>query len=344
MASPGDHVASRAPGRGVAAAGRRIAAAGTWHPTDAASRAACDAVANDGRERGIRATRHGAACDAVANYGRKRRAAADRHGRACPGRLEAIPDVPEVRYAVGMLAREAGVAAEIDGPGSEAAERFRLLAKMVDRGHQHLFDHRRQRIEPPSNTHPAADLPLEALQQAAAADLLAAAPPGEPVFSFPPAGWESEGWDSGRGRILFRIGVREASWIGSFERGEVKKNTVRVLPDRKHLFVCAEGAGYVIELKSRTLVHTTGTQITGVMYDDPMTLFVVNHNGRSMEAFGRTGRLWKTDTIGCGEFRGMALTDDTIVGEARQPFPPGWARFSVKLTTGEVRVAGGGGA
>ncbi|MCU1349048.1 MAG: hypothetical protein JWO56_2078 [Acidobacteria bacterium] len=243
--------------------------------------------------------------------------------------LEAIPDVPEVRYAVGMLAREAGVAAEIDGPGSEAAERFRLLAEMVDHGHQHLFDRRRQRIEPPSHTHPAADLSLEALQQAAAADLLAAAPPGEPVISFPP-----EGHDSGRGRILFRIGLREASWIGSFERGEVKKNTVRVLPDRKHLFVCAEGAGYVIELQSRTLVQTTGTRITGVMYDNPVTLFIVKHNDTSLEAFGRAGRLWKTDTIGTGGFRGIEITEDSLRGEARHPL--GWMRFSVGMKTGVV--------
>jgi hypothetical protein len=57
----------------------------------------------------------------------------------------------------------------------------------------------------------------------------------------------------------------------------------------------------------------------------------------SLEAFGRTGRLWKTDTISSGGFRETGITDDSIVGEARQASPPGWVRFSVKLATGEVR-------
>ena len=67
-----------------------------------------------------------------------------------------------------------------------------------------------------------------------------------------------------------------------------------MLPDGKHLFVSAEGAGYVIDAKSRRLVETTVTQVVGAMRDEPLTLVVVDHNGMSLEAFGRTGRLWKT--------------------------------------------------
>lgn len=117
-----------------------------------------------------------------------------------------------------------------------------------------------------------------------------------------------------------------------------------MMPDGRHLFVSAEGAGYVIDAKSRTLVEETGTEIVGVMRDDPMTVFFVNHNGMSLEAFGRTGRLWKTDTIGSGGFRGMAITDDKLVGETRHPSRPGWAGFSVKLATGEVRFESGASA
>ena len=61
----------------------------------------------------------------------------------------------------------------------------------------------------------------------------------------------------------------------------------------------------------------------------------------SLEAIGRIGRLWKTDPIGSGGFRRMAITDHKLVGEARHPSRPGWAFFSVRLTTGEVRFADG---
>ena len=244
--------------------------------------------------------------------------------------LEAMLENRAACQALDRMVFRSRLEAEIDGPGSEAAERYRHLMKLSDRGRRHMSDLRRQRVEPPSHAHPAADLSLEALQNAAAADRLAVAPPGEPVLRFPP-----EGEDSGRGRILFRIGLREASWIGSFERGENDKTTVRVLPDRKHLFVCAEGAGYVIELESRTLVQTTGTRITGMHYDHAVTLFIVTHDDRSLEVFDRSGRLWKTETIGTGGFRGIELTEDgRLTGEARHAL--GWMRFSVGMETGVV--------
>lgn len=110
-----------------------------------------------------------------------------------------------------------------------------------------------------------------------------------------------------------------------------------MLPDGKHVFVSAGGAGYVIDPKSRTLVEATGTEIIDTLRDEPLTLFVVNHNGTSLEAFGKTGRLWKTDTISAGGFRRMSITGDELVGEARHPLLVGWARFSVKLTTGDVK-------
>jgi hypothetical protein len=180
----------------------------------------------------------------------------------------------------------------------------------------------------------APDPSVEARYEQSTAELLTSPPsPDEAIIAIPP-----QGKDSGRGRIFLRIGIGQASWIGSFERGHTNVSTVSMLPDGKHLFVSAEGAGYVIDAKSRTLVETTGTEVVGTMRDEPLTLFVVDHNGMSLEAFGRTGRLWKTDTISSGGFRRLALTDDELVGEARHPAPAGWAGFSVKLATGAVEI------
>jgi len=128
-------------------------------------------------------------------------------------------------------------------------------------------------------------------------------------------------------------------WIGSFEIGHMSVGTVQMMPDDKHLFVSAKGAGYIIDLKSHTLVEQIGTHVAGVTEDAPRTLFLVDHNGTSLEAFGRTGRLWKTDTISSGGFRELALNDTSIVGEARHA--SGWTAFSVKLATGEVRFGDG---
>jgi hypothetical protein len=148
-----------------------------------------------------------------------------------------------------------------------------------------------------------------------------------------------EGSDSGRERAYIRIGLGEASWIGSFEIGHTKIGSISMMPDDKHLFVSAKGAGYIIDLKSRTLVEQIGTHVAFVWTDAARTLLMVDHNGMSLELFGRSGRLWKTDTISAGGFREISLGDDSIAGEARQV--SAWVRFSVELATGEVRFEDG---
>lgn len=229
---------------------------------------------------------------------------------------------------------EAKQSAEQQGPGSEAARRYRNVLRLAWLGHQRHTHRRRQRAPVPQRIDLAPDPSVEARYQESAAELLTSLPSSDDaVIDIPP---EDKG--SGRGRMFLRIGIGPASWIGSFERGHTPVSTVGMLPDGKHLFVSAGGAGYVIDAKSRTLVARIGTQVFGTMRDEPLTLFVVDHNGMSLEAFGRTGRLWKTHLISYGGFRRMAVTDDALVGEARHPTRTGWARFSVKLATGDVEI------
>ena len=239
---------------------------------------------------------------------------------------------PEVGNTIKALVMEAKRSAEEHGPGSEASQRYRHLLFLAWFGQQSHSHHRRQRSPAPRPVPLSMDPSIEARCQMTAAESLDALPPGEPVVAIPP-----ENRDSGRERVLLRIGVGESSWIGSFARGHANGTTVFMMPDGEHLWVSAEGAGYILDAKSRALVEEVGTEVAGVLRDDPMTVFVVNHNDVSLEAFGKTGRLWKTGTIGCGGFRQIAITDTNIIGEARQPFPPWWACFSVDLATGEVR-------
>jgi hypothetical protein len=241
---------------------------------------------------------------------------------------------PEVRETIDTLVTEAKRAAKEQGPGSEAAQRYRQLLVLGWLGQRYHSRKRRQRSPGPPRVSPVPDGSIEARYEATAAEVLLASPSsGEAILSIPP-----DGRDAGRGRLLLRIGLGEAAWIGSFARGHMTVSTIGMMPDGKHLFVSADGAGYVIDLKSRTLVEETGTHVAGVMRDEASTVFVVDHDGLVLEAFGRSGRLWKTEPIGCGGFRGMAIADDgRLIGEARQSSPPGWAPFSVILATGEVR-------
>ncbi|HYK00650.1 MAG TPA: hypothetical protein VE974_02775 [Thermoanaerobaculia bacterium] len=173
------------------------------------------------------------------------------------------------------------------GPGSEAAARYRQLQHLSRIAQMYKFDRRRQKSFGRAREAAAHDrserIPL------VPAELLDSAPEGEAVFPFPAAGE-----DSGRCRILLRIGVGASSWIGSFECGFKTVSTIFMMPDGKHLFVSANGAGYILDARSRTLVERTGTEIVGVGRDEEMTLFIVNHNDVSFEAFGPGGRVWKS--------------------------------------------------
>jgi hypothetical protein len=243
---------------------------------------------------------------------------------------------PEVENAIKAVAMEAKRSAEEHGPGSEASQRYHHLQLLAWFGQQSHFHHRRQRSPAPWSVPLSMDPSIEARYQMTAAESLDSLPPGEAVIAIPP-----ENRESVRERVLLRIGVGESSWIGSFARGYANGTTVFMMPDGEHLWVSAEGAGYILDLKSRALVEEVGTEVTGVLRDDPMTVFVVNHNDMRLEAFGKTGRLWRTGSIGWGGFRQIAITDTRIIGEARQPFPPWWACFSVNLGTGEVRIGDG---
>ena len=238
---------------------------------------------------------------------------------------------PEVEDAMVKLVHEAARAAEEHGPGSEAAQRFRLMQFLGWFGQQ-VNDHRRKPRVPFAWGRPLGrDRSMEARYEFTAAEVLDDPPsPDEAVIPIP-----AEGSGSGRDRVFIRIGLGDASWIGSFEIGHMSVGSVAMMPDDKHLFVSAKGAGYIIDLKSRTLVEEIGSDVARVLLDAPRTVFVVDHAGRSLEAFGRSGRIWKSGVISSGGFRELSLTDDSLIGEARHA--SGWRDFSVDLASGEVR-------
>jgi hypothetical protein len=245
---------------------------------------------------------------------------------------------PEAKRAMGTMVLEAERLAEEEGPGSEADRRYQRMRSLVLLGRHSLAEGRRKREILHWNPVPSHDPTAEARFEASAAEILDAPPPGEAVIAIPPI--PPDGSGAGGRRLFIRIGVREAAWIGSFERGHMKGSTVRMLPDRRHLLVAADGAGYVIEAETRTLVETIGTEVAGFMADEPPTLFIVNHGGRRLEAFGTSGRLWKTEMIGFG-FREMGVDGDHLLGETLLPYGPAWTPFSVEIATGRVRVGGG---
>ena len=251
-----------------------------------------------------------------------------------------VEESPEVLPTLADMIVDAKRLADESGPGSEAAQRYLYMKALAFLSQQSQIRGRRQKARNRRPIGMAPDPSVELHNAMSAMEILDSPPAaGETVIAIPP-----DGMDSGRGRIFIRIGSDEWSWTGSFERGHQTVSTACMMPDGKHLFVSADGAGYIIDAQSRTLVETLGTDVVGVMLDEkPPTLLIVDHNGVSLEAFGKSGRLWKTGAISVGGFRRMGFTGYAILGEARHPKRPGWARFFVMLATGKMGMAGGRG-
>jgi hypothetical protein len=235
-------------------------------------------------------------------------------------------DPAEARRAFEWVFAETFRLAQEHGPDSEAAARWRQLQFIVRFAKMTKEDHRGKRSSAaPAGPEPALDPSMRV--PLIPAEVLDGAPEGEEIVPIPA---EEDGGE----RMFIRIGLGATAWVGSFVRGRIPTSTIFVMPDREHLFVSACGAGYRIDLKSRTLVERLGTEVVGVHRDALMTFFLIEHNA-SLEAFGVATRLWKTEPLGAGGLRILGLTDDEVVGEALQASGE-WREFAVRVTTGEV--------
>ncbi|HEY2093080.1 MAG TPA: hypothetical protein VGJ81_14430 [Thermoanaerobaculia bacterium] len=226
--------------------------------------------------------------------------------------------------------RETEAEAKLQGPGSEAARRLQLIPLLVTAASKSGSRNRRQKgsptAKPPLSSHPR----LQLLFELTAVKLLDSLPAKEPVIAIP-----AEESGSGQERVLLRIGVRQFAWVGSFVRGNKEASTAHLMPDG-HLLVSACGAGYILDRTSHALIEKIGDDVMPVGLDDSGSLFIVAHDEKIIECFGPRGRLWKTAPIGCGGFRGLTITGDELLGEARRQSEQEWTPFAVKLGTGKV--------
>jgi len=265
-------------------------------------------------------------------YPSERAAALIREGIDILRRADGAPDDAELKritFALGRVLKDEGaaVAMTFDAIYNETeAETLPLIQELIAVTTRLGSRSRRQKGATKPNVPTRSRLQL--LHELTAIKILERPPAKEPVIAIPAE-------NSGRERLLMRIGVRQFAWVGSFERGNTETNTVQLMPDG-HLLVVACGAGYIVDRTSHALTEKIGDAVTPVGRDESGSLFIVNHDDKILECFGPRGRLWKTAPLGAGGFRGLTITADELRGEARQTSESEWAGFAVKLATGKV--------
>lgn len=142
-----------------------------------------------------------------------------------------------------------------------------------------------------------------------------------------------EGTDEGH--VGLRIGIGEQSWVGSFQRGHTDYTTVQLMPDNRHLLVVTDGAGYVVELVTNTHVASLGRDIGAVVCDQASPLLLIDHGGKSLEAYGPEGRMWSTGAIASGGFRDFGVTGGVLAFDACQANGE-WVEVGLDPATGAL--------
>ncbi|HEX3535014.1 MAG TPA: hypothetical protein VHT23_12435, partial [Gemmatimonadaceae bacterium] len=118
------------------------------------------------------------------------------------------------------MVRDAEEAALVLGPGSEGARRLRQMSFIIEIAKKGEAQYRRKsssdvvHVGPSLTKDPIGDAIMATIFSMTAAEILDAPPDGEPVLAFP-----AEGTDPARARVLMRVGLGPASWVGSFEQG-----------------------------------------------------------------------------------------------------------------------------
>lgn len=144
-------------------------------------------------------------------------------------------------------------AAKQYGPQSDAAARYRQLDswRRLNKGQWKEV----RELRDMTAQIPGVQRDLYQRFRLMAAELVPEPAPGEPSLSFP-----SEDAVDGEALCL-RIGIDEHQWLGRFRRGRTNAKAVDLMPDQQTLLVVACGAGYLIDLQTRTLLAELGDDI-----------------------------------------------------------------------------------
>ena len=125
-----------------------------------------------------------------------------------------------------------------------------------------------------------------------------------------------------------------SSWVANFQRGLTSYSSAHVAPDGRTIFVVAGGTAYVVDVETRSAVHTFGAQIEYVLFDEPRSQLVFG-NGLWFESWTRDGLRWRSARVAWDGVRELAVVDAKLAGKTTSYDGHGYD-FAIDLETGET--------
>lgn len=128
-------------------------------------------------------------------------------------------------------------------------------------------------------------------------------------FSASGMGMHSEGF------VVQFFPLETPSWIGNFQRGLTKFDSVLNHPNGDAVIVAAGGECYTIDLNRKHLIEHFGGDIVSAI-EVPSKPLIVFEGSVRFEGVGTTGRLWRSNRISWDGIRNTEIQGEELLGEA----------------------------
>lgn len=166
--------------------------------------------------------------------------------------------------------------------------------------------------------------------------------PGLPPYGPMPAQFSADGTGTHREGLVVEFNPDDGpAWVGNFQRGYARLETVLSSSDGVTTTVIARGLAYVVDLYTQRMLATFGDRIRQVIV---LPEFVIFSNDVWLEARDGARLLWRTRDLSWDGLDDFRIDGHFLVGNAFDPEGELLLPFSVELLTGEAFGGAFGGA
>lgn len=158
--------------------------------------------------------------------------------------------------------------------------------------------------------------------------------PGLPPYGPMPAQFSADGKGSHQEGFVVEFTPEHGPvWVGNFQRGGGRLETVLLSRDGATMTVIARGRAYVVGLHSQRMLAAFGDRIRQVI--ELPECFIFSDDLR-LEARDGGRLLWQSRDLSCDGLDDFQIDGNFLVGNAFDPGDDVWIPFKVDIATGEA--------
>jgi hypothetical protein len=159
---------------------------------------------------------------------------------------------------------------------------------------------------------------------------------GLPLYGTLALPFPSDGTGRYREGLVVRFNPASAGpWVGNFQRGATRYDSVLAHPDGRQVVIVAGGQGYVIDPETRSEMPCLMPPMINLAISMPEFNQIVLGTDLEFGVIRADGTGWKSARLSWDGITNVAISATTLTGEAYSPLDDAWHPFTLDLLTGE---------